>query len=95
MAAMTTDECGRYCAELLGRITRQEFEYLGCTPGRPHGSGFMQRMAELMEELGLGWPWMCSGECGCRLLTDDADKRECGCDGECTGQEGDGDTAGT
>lgn len=27
----------------------------------------------------------CPVGCGCRLGTDDADRRECGCDGPCTG----------
>lgn len=27
----------------------------------------------------------CPGGCGCRLGTDDADRRECGCDGGCCG----------
>jgi hypothetical protein len=28
---------------------------------------------------------LCPGGCGCRLGTDDADRRECGCDGGCCG----------
>jgi hypothetical protein len=30
---------------------------------------------------------LCPGGCGCRLGTDDADARECGCDGGCCGDE--------
>ncbi len=30
---------------------------------------------------------LCPGGCGCRLGTDDADARECGCDGPCTGED--------
>jgi NTP pyrophosphatase (non-canonical NTP hydrolase) len=29
---------------------------------------------------------LCPGGCGCRLGTDDADARECGCDGGCCGE---------
>jgi hypothetical protein len=29
---------------------------------------------------------MCPEGCGCRLGTEDADARECGCDGPCTGE---------
>ena len=29
----------------------------------------------------------CPEGCGCRLGTDDADRRECGCDGPCTRDE--------
>ena len=32
----------------------------------------------------IDWP-LCPGGCGCRLGTDDADRRECGCDGGCCG----------
>lgn len=30
-------------------------------------------------------PEMCPDGCGCRLGTEDADARECGCDGPCCG----------
>lgn len=30
---------------------------------------------------------LCPGGCGCRLGTEDADARECGCDGGCCGED--------
>jgi hypothetical protein len=36
---------------------------------------------EFRSEASAGAP--CPGGCGCRLGTDDADRRECGCDGGC------------
>ena len=90
IAGMNVEQIGKYCAGLLTEVVGQEFEYAGTVPDGPPSS-FMQEMADRLDRLGLTWPWMCSGECGCRLFTDDADKRECGCDGECTG----GDAAGT
>lgn len=35
------------------------------------------------ESLGLVWPEYCPYGCGCQLGTDDADRRDCACDGPC------------
>ena len=85
-AGMSAEQVGHYCAELIGKVTGGEFEYAGTVPD---GRTFMQATADRLDELGLTWPWMCPEECGCRLFTDDADKRECGCEGKCTGEEDD------
>jgi hypothetical protein len=36
----------------------------------------------IAESAELAWP-VCPEGCGCRLGTDNADARECGCDGPC------------
>jgi 5'-deoxynucleotidase YfbR-like HD superfamily hydrolase len=41
-------------------------------------------ITSLREREAAGHP-PCPGGCGCRLGTDDADRRECGCDGGCCG----------
>ena len=89
LVGKTADECGKHCADLLGKILMQEVEYVGTVPV-PDG-GLMQALADGLERNGLPWAWMCPEGCGCRLYTNDADKRECGCDGECAGQEDDGE----
>ena len=49
--------------------------------------GHLARCAEDISDLEWqilrGWP-KCPDGCGCRLGTEDADARECGCDGPCT-----------
>ena len=74
----------RYCSEdcfaEASERARRQAEYAACCPEcgydrREHAPG-CPRCASQEHQL-------CPGGCGCRLGTDDADRRECGCDGGC------------
>jgi hypothetical protein len=49
--------------------------------------GVLPGEAEASPRQEAGADEMCPGGCGCRLGTDDADRRECGCDEGCCEEE--------
>jgi hypothetical protein len=66
------------CDEMAGEASyREACRYWGAADALRDVLKYLDREADRM----------CPGGCGCRLGTDDADRRECGCDEGCCGEE--------